>query len=61
MFSREDHLKTLSSAAVKFGDYKVKIVKKYSDNDVLDEFDRDVEELKNMFGSNRVIVVDEKK
>ena len=59
MFTREDHFKTLSKAAEQFGDYKVKIAKKYTSDDGSDEFERDVENMRQTFGNDVVKVIKE--
>lgn len=59
MFSREDHLKTLTDAVRKYGDYKVIISRKIVKDDALDEFERDVEEIKSVFGKEVVKIIEE--
>ena len=59
MFSREDHLKTLTETARLFGDYRVEISRKAVADDGLDEFQRDVDELKRTFGEDIVNIINE--
>lgn len=59
MFNRADHFKTLSTIAEQLGGYKLKISKKYTPDDGSDEFERDVEELKQTFGNEVVKVIKE--
>ena len=57
MFSREDHMKTLTEAANLFGDYTVKIVRKSAADDGSEEFERDVMEMKKTFGEDVVKII----
>ena len=57
MFSRADHLKTITDAANLYGDYTVKIARKNAVDDGQDEFDRDVEQMKRTFGSDVVKII----
>lgn len=57
MFTREDHFKTLSDAAAQFGDYTVRIERKPQQVNIQDEFERDVRELKDIFGDDAVKII----
>ncbi len=59
MFSRADHLKTLTDAANLYGDYQVKIVRKAAQSDGRDEFERDIESVKQTFGADVVKIIKE--
>ncbi|MBR2969239.1 MAG: DNA polymerase III subunit gamma/tau [Clostridia bacterium] len=59
MFTREDHQKTLTETIARFGDYKLVINRKDSNDDGSDEFEQDVEEMKNTFGRQIVKIIEE--
>ena len=57
MFMREDHFKTLTDAANLFGEYTVKISKRASVDDGKEEFEKDVQTVKQMFGEDIVKII----
>lgn len=56
MFSKENHYKTLTDTARKFGNYTVKIEKKSIMTDEAKEFDDDIEKVKRTFGDDIVTI-----
>ncbi len=57
MFNRGDHIKTITEAANKFGDYTVKVVRRVAVSEDKDEFARDIEEIKRTFGEDVVKII----
>ena len=56
MFTREEHIKTLTDAANLFGDYVVKVVKSTGDN-AAENFEKDIRYMKQTFGEDVVKII----
>ncbi len=59
MFTKADHLKTLTDTANKFGKYEIKIEKKAEMTKEVDKFSEDVEKVKSMFGEDIVKIIND--